>query len=224
MKYTRLPAIALSVAVSTAIVAAPAEAQPAAPSIQQLQKQFDDAVRDALMSLWAPYDQLVRTFPQLKPLLDPVVNQFLPARKPVTARPTTADSLFAAINEGVAAYNRNITPGIGTTSPSPMKRSPQLDAMAQRIADEAVNGNANLDGFINRYPTPAPFEFHGALWETSDKPRSETEEKLRAGEKEYISAGGYHWHYAGTAVAERNGKYAFTVVYGGKSEYGIEDL
>lgn len=222
MKYTRLPAIALSVAMSTAVLAAPAEAQPAAPNFQQLQKQFDDSIRNALMSLWTPYEQLVRTFPQLKPILDPLVTQFLPARV------TTADSLFNAINEGVVAYNRTQPDtrgtGIGFARPTTMKRSPQLDAMAQRIANEAVNGNSNLNGFIDRYPTPAPFEFHGALWETSDKPHSETEDKLRAGNEDYISAGGYHWHYAGTAVAERNGKYAFIVVYGGKSEYGIEDL
>lgn len=55
MKYTRLPAIALSVAVSTAaVVATPAEAQPPAPNFQQLRQQFDNAVQEALMSLWAP--------------------------------------------------------------------------------------------------------------------------------------------------------------------------
>lgn len=222
MKYTRLPAIALSVAMSTAVLAAPAEAQPAAPNFQQLQKQFDDSVRNALMSLWTPYEQLVRTFPQLKPILDPLVTQFLPARV------TTADSLFNAINEGVAAHNRaqpdTRGTGIGIALPTPMKRSPQLDAMAQRIAVEALNGNANLNGFVERYPTPAPFEFHGALWETSYNPHSELEDKLRSGDSDYISAGGYHWHYAGTAVAEKDGKFAFIVVYGGKSEYGIEDL
>lgn len=220
MKHTRLPAIALSLAVS-AVVAAPAEAQPAAPNFQQLQKQFDDSVRNALMSLWAPYEQLIRAFPQLKPILDPVVNQFLPAR------PTTPDSLFNAINEGVAAYNRSQPappPGFAVARPSTMKRSPQLNAMAQRIAAEAVNGNSNLKGFVERYPTPAPFEFHAVLWETSRNPHSELEDKLRAGDRDYISATGYLWQYAGTAVAERNGKYAFIVVYGGKSEYGIEDL
>lgn len=229
MKYTRLPAIALSVAVSTAaVVATPAEAQPAAPNFKQLQQQFDDAVQEALMSLWAPYEQLVRTFPQLKPILDPVVNQFLPARKPVAAPVTTADSLFNAINEGVAAYNRaqpdTRGTGIGYARPKPMKRSPQLDAMAQRIANEAINNNASPSGLIENYPTPAPFEFHGALWETSDKPRSETEGKLRAGNENYIMPQGRHWYHAGTAVAQRDGKYVYIVVYGGKNEYGVEDF
>lgn len=220
--------LALSVAMSAALVATPAEAQPAAPNLQQIQKQIDDSVRNALMNLWGPYEQLTRTFPQLKPILDPLVTQFLPARKQAAGPRTTADSLFNAINEGVAAYNRAnpVAPGIGAafSRPSTMKRSPQLDAMAQRIANEAVNGNTNINGLIENYRTPAPFEFHAAIWETSDKPHSEMEDKLRAGNKEYFNPGGYHWHYAGTAVAERNGKYAFIVVYGGKSEYGIEDL
>ena len=209
---------------STTLVVTPAEAQPAAPNFQQIQKQIDATTRNALMNLWGPYEQLIRTFPQLKPVLDPLVAQFLPPRKPAAGPRTTANSLFNAINAGVDTYNRANPPGIGTVKPSRVKRSPQLDAMAQRIANEAVNGNTNLSGFIGNYRTPAPFEFHTAIWETSDKPHSETEDKLRSGNEEYIKPGGYNWHYAGTAVAERNGKYAFIVVYGGKSEYGIEDL
>lgn len=173
-----------------------------------------------------PYEQLVRTFPQLKPLLDPVVNQFLPARKPVAAPVTTADSLFNAINEGIEAYNARtrVTPGFAVVPPKPMKRSPQLDAMAQRIANEAINNNASPSGLIENYPTPAPFEFHGALWETSDKPRSETERELRAGNENYIMPQGRLWYHAGTAVAQRDGKYIYIVVYGGKNEYGVEDF
>ncbi|WP_101733085.1 hypothetical protein [Corynebacterium coyleae] len=210
---------------STTLVVTPAEAQPAAPNFQQIQKQFDDSVRNALMSLWAPYDQLVRTFPQLKPLLDPVVNQFLPARKPVAAPVTTADSLFNAIKEGVKAEHErtSVAPGLGVIRSKTMKRSPQLDAMAQRIANEAINSNTNPTTLIENSPTPAPFDFHGGLWEKSDKPRSEMEEKLRAGDDDYISAGGHLWRYAGTAVAQRDGKYVYIVVYGGKMEYGLED-
>lgn len=212
---------------STTLVVTPAEAQPAAPNFQQIQKQIDATTRNALMNLWGPYEQLIRTFPQLKPVLDPLVAQFLPPRKPVAGPRTTANSLFNAINAGVDTYNRAHpvpTGGVLYSRPSTMKRSPQLDAMAQRIANEAVNGNTNINGLIENYRTPAPFEFHAAIWETSDKPHSEMEDKLRADNKEYFNPGGYHWHYAGTAVAERNGKYAFIVVYGGKSEYGIEDL
>ncbi|AKV58347.1 hypothetical protein [Corynebacterium riegelii] len=212
---------------STTLVVTPAEAQPAAPNFQQIQKQIDATTRNALMNLWGPYEQLIRTFPQLKPLLDPVVNQFLPARKPVAAPVTTADSLFNAINAGVDTYNRAHpvpTGGVVYSRPRPMKRSPQLDAMAQRIANEAINNNASPSGLIENYPTPAPFEFHGALWETSDKPRSETEGELRAGNENYIMPQGRHWYHAGTAVAQRDGKYVYIVVYGGKNEYGVEDF
>lgn len=91
---------------STTLVVTPAEAQPAAPNFQQIQKQIDATTRNALMNLWGPYEQLIRTFPQLKPVLDPLVAQFLPPRKPVAGPRTTANSLFNAINAGVDTYNR----------------------------------------------------------------------------------------------------------------------
>lgn len=54
MKKTPLSALALSVAMSTTLVVTPAEAQPAAPNFQQIQKQIDATTRNALMNLWAP--------------------------------------------------------------------------------------------------------------------------------------------------------------------------
>lgn len=39
---------------STTLVFTPAEAQPAAPNFQQIQKQIDATTRNALMNLWAP--------------------------------------------------------------------------------------------------------------------------------------------------------------------------
>ena len=145
MKKNRIPALVVAAALSTSAIAPlQAEAQPEVPNVAQLQKQFDQAVQNALKSLWAPYDQLIRTFPQLKPFLDPIVNQFLPPRSPAKLPKTNA----ASLRDAAQKRRTNLSDDVAHNyTRAPYIHDPALD----RVAYDFLTGRAN-EGHI---PTEA---------------------------------------------------------------------
>ncbi len=237
MKNSYVPALAVAVALgATVVVPTQAQAQPALPNVAQVQKQIDDAVRNALMSLWAPYDQLVRAFPQLKPLLDPIVTQFLPPRVAPKRPVTNADTLFDAAQKrrGVIADRY---PESRTTR-APYGRDAALDRAAFNFINDRANARAiAIEGNSAVYLGNIYVQWNAYTGKSHSYIASNGERRVSRFPlhtlEEYMRAGDYiegpdgkldgalpddsldaRWKRAGTAVIYRDGVIYSAVAYG----------